>query len=32
MVVSKVVMDFFLEKNIATLMVFYVNLQLKGID
>ncbi len=32
MVVQKVVMDFFLEKDIATLTVLYVNLQLEGID
>jgi len=32
MVVQKVVMDFFLEKDIATLTMLYVNLQLEGID
>jgi hypothetical protein len=32
MVVQKVVMDFFLEKDIATLTMLYVNIQLEGID
>jgi hypothetical protein len=29
---QKVMMDFFLEKNIVTLTMLYVNLQLEGID
>jgi hypothetical protein len=32
MAMQKVVMDFFLEKDIVTLTTLYVNLQLEGID
>jgi hypothetical protein len=32
MAMQKTMMDFFLEKDIATLTMLYVNLQLEGID
>jgi hypothetical protein len=32
MAMQKAMMDLFLEKNIVTLMVLYVNIQLEGID